>query len=148
MTQVNSDISLTQIFTEIESWRNNKTKGNEKMPDDIWKKIIEIKKTYPDQAKICRMFGITTKQINLKLQEFGDEHFYKDPVKLCQIPKIPVIEAKPTVAKLNKDFSSLATVVVEFCRSDGCLMKIHTTTKSIHELITSFLGGNHVTAHS
>ncbi|MGZ4856951.1 MAG: hypothetical protein ACXVZU_01145 [Methanobacteriaceae archaeon] len=149
MTETNSDNSLSQVFAEVESWRSKKTTRSEKMPDMLWKKIIEIYKTYPEQAQLCQRLGVTKKQLKTKLQEFGDEHFYSDPVKLCEIPKISsVTEPKLTVAKLNTEFSSLATIVVEFCRSDGCIMKIHTTTKSINELITSFLGGNYVAANS
>jgi len=149
MTETNADTSLTQVFTEVESWRSKKTTRGEKMPDDLWKKIIEIYKNYPEQAQLCRKLGVTKNQVNAKLLEFGDEHFYHDPVKLCEIPKVsPIAGSKSTVPKLSQEFSSLATVVVEFCRSDGCIMKIHTTTKSIHELITSFLGGNYVATHS
>ena len=148
MTELNLDTGITQVFAEIELWRSKKTTRAEKMPNDIWKKVIEIYKQYPEQAQLCRKFGITKNQINTKLQEFGDEHYYSDPAKLCQIPKSTTSESNPSVTKLGQNFSSLATVVVEFCRSDGCIMKIHTTTKSTHELITSFLGGNHVTNHS
>jgi len=140
MTETNSDNGITQVFAEIESWRRKKTKRADKIPDNLWKKIIETYKTYPEQAQLCRKLGVTKQQLKTKLQEFGDDHFYHDPVKLCEIPKIgSVTESKSTVAKYKtQEFSSLATVVVEFCRSDGCIMKIHTTTKSIHELITSF----------
>ena len=145
VTDTNLEITLEGVYKELESWRAKKKSQGEKMPDALWGKIISVYKQFPDQTKICRRLLITKPQLKAKLREFGDESLFNDPVELCQIPKIQAI---PSYRAVEDSFSALTTLVVEFCRADGCVMKIHTTTKSIQELINNFLGAQLVTNYS
>jgi len=145
VADTNLEITLEGVYKELESWRAKKQSQGEKMPDTLWKKIISVYKKFPDQTKICRRLLITKPQLKAKLREFGDESLFNDPVELCEIPKIQTI---PSYRAVEDGFSALTTLVVEFCRADGCVMKIHTTTKSIQELINNFLGEQHVTNYS
>jgi len=139
------EITIESVHNEIENWRAKKKSQGEKMPDALWKKVISLCKQFPDQTKICRRLFITKTQLKAKLREFGDEALFNDPIELCKIPKI---QSLPSYKDVEDGFSALSTLVVEFCRADGCVMKIHTTTKSIHELINNFLGTQHVTNYS
>lgn len=138
------EIDLEKIYKEIESWRTKKKNQGEKMPDALWKKVIILCKQFPNQTKIRRRLLITKPQLKNKLREFGDDFVFNDPVELCKIPKIQNV---PTYKKVEDSFSTLSTLIVEFCRADGCIMKIHTTTKSIQELINNFLGESNVTSN-
>ena len=137
--------TLEKVHNEIENWRAKKKSQGEKMPDTLWKKVISVCKQFPDQTKICRRLFITKAQLKSKLREFSDETLFNDPVELCRIPKV---QSLPSYKAVEDGFSALSTLVVEFCRADGCVMKIHTTTKSIHDLINNFLGSHHATNYS
>jgi hypothetical protein len=145
VTDANLETTLEGVYKELESWRAKKKSQSEKMPDALWKKIISVYKQFPDQTKICRRLLITKPQLKTKLREFGDESLFNDPVELCQIPKIQTI---PSYRAVDDCFSALTTLVVEFCRADGCVMKIHTTTKNVQEIINNFLGAQHATNYS
>jgi|WetSurMetagenome_2_1015567.scaffolds.fasta_scaffold1076927_1 hypothetical protein len=138
----NAEITIDAVYKEIEIWRAKKKSQGQKMPNDLWKRIISLAKQFPDQTRLCRRLLITKAQLKTKLREIGDEFVFNDPVELCQIPKI---QNAPNYKNVEDSFSALSTLVVEFCRADGCIMKIHTTTKSIQELINNFLGAANVT---
>jgi len=144
-TDTNLERTLEEVYKELESWRATKKSQGEKMPETLWKKVIFVCKQFPDQTKICHRLRITKPQLKTKLREFGDEALFNDPVELCQIPKI---HTTPAHRAVDDCFSALTTLVAEFCRADGCVMKIHTTTKNIQELINNFLGEQHVTNYS
>ena len=135
------DVSIDALYNELETWRNNKTRRSEKMPDHLWQKIIKLHEEFPSQASIYRRLGITKTQLKNKLREFGHKSVYDDPVELCKIPTIS--PNNPSI--VSDDFSPLATTVAELCRPDGYILKIHITTKSIAEIINGFLGGHNVT---
>jgi hypothetical protein len=137
MSTTNVELTIATVYTELENWRANKKSQGEKMPDSLWQKIVNLAKQYPDQAKICRRLQLTKAQLKSKMREFGDEAVFNDPVELCKIPKIQNSQSYKAV---EDSFKALSTLVVEFCRTDGCVMKIHTTTQSIQDLINSFLG--------
>ena len=145
MSAINFEVNVETISKELELWRSTKKSQGEKIPDKLWAKIIDLYKEYPDQSKICRRLVLTKPQLKNKLREFNDEALFNDPVELCKIPKAEDLNQYKTE---TDKFSSLSTLVVEFCRADGCVMKIHTTTKSIQELINNFLGACNVTNHS
>ena len=147
MSEITKTTELEKLSVKVEQWRDKKTCQGEKMPTELWKEIIALHKSYPHQAQLHRRLGVTGAQIKNKLREFGDERLYNDPAELCQIPAIPQ-DKKPIHepnSKTQDKFSALATVVVELYRKDGVIMKIHTTTQSMQEIINSFLGGDNAT---
>lgn len=138
-------VNIAALYDKLENWRENKKQENEKIPNDIWHEIIALYKTFPEQARLCRKLGISRYQLKCKLQEFKEEALYNDPNELCNIPQIAPIKKQPdktkkTTTSNEEPFSPLATIVVELCRPDKTIMKIHTTTQSVQEIITSFLG--------
>lgn len=152
----NLNVDLEQLAAKIESWRQTKKTQNEKIPAAIWDEILAYHSKFPAQVAFHRRMGITATQLKNKLREVENENLFNDPAELCKIPNIPKHDPNNNTTPkysaehlhLNDDFSSLATIVVEFCRKDGCLMKIHTTTKNVHEIINSFLGELNVTNFS
>ena len=147
MSENNQTTEIEQIAAKIEKWREQKSCQGEKMPNELWREVIALYKNYPQQAQLQRRLGITKIQIQNKLREFGDDSLYNNPAELCQIPEIPQDQkstAKPTPTTQD-NFSSLATIVVELCRKDGAILKIHTTTQNMQEIINSFMGSSNAT---
>ena len=147
MSKITETTELEQLAAKIEQWRTKKTCQGQRMPIELWKEIIVLYKKYPHQSQLQRRLGVSTYQLKNKLKEFGDDSLYNNPAELCQIPDIPQDKksTREPNAKTQDKFSALATVVVELCRKDGAIMKIHTTTQSMQEIINSFLGGDNAT---
>lgn len=61
---------------------------------------------------------------------------HKTPIDFCEAKDTPSSSLyKPARIPATN------TLVVEFCRADGRIMKIHTTTDSFSELMKAFFGG-------
>jgi hypothetical protein len=56
-------------------------------------------------------------------------------IDFCEAKEAPLNHYKPARIPATN------TLVVEFCRADGRIMKIHTTTDSFAELMKAFFGG-------
>ena len=106
------------------------------------KKLYNI---YPNQAQLHRRLGITSTQMKRKLREIDDNDRYRNPAELCQVAAVP--QQNTNYCHNSGNISPLATIVVELCRQDGAIMKIHTTTKSANEIINKFLGGSNDTVN-
>ena len=65
-TQTSPPITLDEVFTLIEHWREHKHEYNGTgIPDNIWLKIFELEsKGNYKAAKIRRLFGLNTQQYN------------------------------------------------------------------------------------
>jgi hypothetical protein len=134
-------ITLDEAIQSMTEWRINKGTRGEQIPDDIWKNIFTLLKKYPE-ATVCAALGLTKMQLHRKLDE------KKSPIATVssQLPKTPHIdfcEVNQTQTPLYKParIPATNTLVVEFCRADGRIMKIHTTTDSFSELMKAFFAG-------
>lgn len=131
----NNKPSLTAVAAQLSTWRDNRASGNNKIPDLVWDNIFELAKEYP-RGVICKQLGISGSQFTKNLKKFGTlEQIYSDPVALCQVP------ASPKDISASKQInvpSPLQTLIVEYVRSDGLVMKIHTTNMALLDLIQTF----------
>jgi hypothetical protein len=132
------DPKLLSVLEEFSMWRANKKKPAEPIPNQLWEKIFALEEICPS-AQLRRLFNISIGQYHKKFAELrpSDTATPKEtkmpPQQLCQvtIKKNPYEQAPLPSAK---------TLVVEFCRSDGRIMKIHTTQDSIPTLMNTFFG--------
>lgn len=151
--------TLDGTLKDFEQWRATKTNPATPIPDALWSKLFDLANQY-SPATVKRLFGISAKQYNAKLQEFQSKQ--RDSAQTTQHKPIsqPNIKNKELISKGNGHSNELCqinikkkespyelaplpsakTVIVEFCRSDGKIMKIHTTQDSITNLINTFFG--------
>jgi hypothetical protein len=109
-------ITLDEAIQSMTEWRINKGTRGEQIPDDIWKNIFTLLKKYPEATVSSQ---------------------------LPKTPHIDFCEVNQTQTPLYKParIPATNTLVVEFCRADGRIMKIHTTTDSFSELMKAFFAG-------
>jgi hypothetical protein len=131
------DPKILLLIEEFSKWRANKKKSAEPIPNQLWEKIFALEEIY-SSAQLRRIFNISIGQYHKKFAElrpFVDTATTKEtqtPVpQLCQV----TIKRNPYE---QAPLPSAKTLVVEFCRSDGRIMKIHTTQDSIPTLMNTF----------
>ncbi|NRA88697.1 MAG: hypothetical protein HRU28_15210 [Rhizobiales bacterium] len=130
-------VSLDEVLVELENWRANKPSPTASIPDSLWHKIFALAKIHTE-TKIRSLLSISTKQYNSKYAQLfspkATSTASNAKIDLCQI-KTPAPE-KAVYQPLKIPASN--TIVAEFYRPDGCIMKIHTTTESFSSLINAF----------
>lgn len=132
-------ITLDDVVQSMSAWRANKSTRGTQIPDDIWESIFALVEKYPD-LPVCNVLGVTKMQFQRKMDELQSSM-----VPPTQPPKIPAMdfcevrEASPSYKPAR--IPATNTLIVEFCRSDGRIMKIHTTTDSFAELMKAFFSG-------
>lgn len=139
----NSTITLDTVLLELETWRSKKTSIGGKMPAELWRKIIFLGEKH-GATKVRSLFGLSKAQYEGKLNELNDNTGNRDLP-----PNIDFEEIKPqrsphpaaTERYHMPDLPATNTVVVELFRADGKLMKIHSTTHRLKELLDAFYGG-------
>jgi hypothetical protein len=137
---VSTDITLDSVMRAITDWRTNKGTRGEQIPNEIWESVFTLVNTFPE-LPICAVLGITKIQYQRKLDE--RKSGTAKPTHDHVLPRMDFCEAKETPSPFYKPAKIPATntLVVEFCRADGRIMKIHTTTDSFAELMKAFFGG-------
>jgi hypothetical protein len=123
---------LATTLSLFEQWRGSKKKISEPIPDELYQHIFSLEKFYPP-VQLRRFFNLSTRQYETKREKFLQDASAPSP-KLCQVK----IKAENPYSL--ESLPSAKTLVVEFCRSDGQIMKIHTTQDSIPTLMNTFLG--------
>lgn len=143
-----AEASLTNVLTQFENWRANKTRPSEAIPQELWLKIFSLEPFYAP-AMLRRFFNLSTRQYQTKqaeLLEQAPKIALETKVETRTAKVIPMdplfeIKMKPESPYAYDSLPSGKTLVVEFCRSDGKIMKIHTTQDSISVLMETFFGG-------
>lgn len=132
------NISLDSVLAELQTWRQGKSNRNDKMPDFLWKKIFQLSEQFPPSS-IRGLFGITVTQYKrqaARYQPSKDSGAPSTPrpahVDLCAVTTTPSFYKPSELPAAN-------TIVAEFKRADGQVMKIHTTTVNFKTLIQTFL---------
>ena len=134
-----------------------KTKGS--IPDDIWEKIFILEKSHPP-SRLRAILGISTTQYN-KIRQRRLAASSPLPPSASSTPTPapapaiapPIVEENTTPLIEWRDIKekpvyqpakglATNTIVVELTRSDGRIMKIHTTDQSFKELIQVFFAGD------
>lgn len=132
-------ITLDEVAKTVTDWRANKETRSQQIPDDIWKNIILLTDKFTDTV-ICGALGISKMQLRRKIDEHkSSTTAFAQP---SQLSKIDFCEAKQATTSaplyMPNKIPATNTLVVEFCRADGRIMKIHTTTDSFADLMKSF----------
>ena len=133
-----SSVSIDSALEELKQWRNNKRSSAESMPDSLWMKIFSLAERHSMSA-IRTLFGITSKQFEIRKHELLG--YDKSPHSASKDNVISLCQANVTVDKpyqLSPLPDSSKNIIVEFCRADGKVMKIHTTTDSYEILMNNF----------
>lgn len=144
-----ADQVLISVLNAFEQWRKNKKTNAEAIPDELCRQIFALESHY-SAGKLRRCFGLSTRQYHSKREKYFPSHI--KPVVVETIKQKPAAEMAPPLPppKLceikiipespyaTEPLPSAKTLVVEFCRSDGRIMKIHTTQDSIPTLMHTF----------
>jgi len=138
----NAAITLDSVMSEMEDWRSNKTNRGNRIPDELWRKIIYLAEKH-SLSKIRALFGVSKDQYDTKYNELGSMNAV---TKETASPEVEFREVKtkrdPHPAATERyhmpDLPATNTVVVELFRGDGKLMKIHMTTHRFKELLQAF----------
>ena len=143
-TQSSTKVTLDSVVQEIIGWRSNKQSRSEQMPEEIWDLIFELSEKFPTST-ICAAAGVNTTQFRRKLDErmaYSNSHNKIDPLEDLDFCEVATgkLTADPSMYKPEK-IPATNTLIVEFCRADGQIMKIHTTTDSFAELMQAFFSG-------
>jgi len=132
--------SLDEVLQEVQTWRANKPTPSSAIPDELWRKIFALEETCPG-AKVRGLLSISTKQYNSKYQQFFSHISTKEnptspqpTINLCQVKTA----ASKTAAYQPLKIPASNTIVAEFYRADGSIMKIHSTSESFSCLIKAF----------
>lgn len=135
-----SAITIDDVIQSITDWRATKNNRNVPIPDSIWKNILILLGKFSQQT-LCAALGITKAQLQRKIEE--QEFSSKIPSQPLELPRMDFCEARQSPPPVYKParIPATNTLVVEFCRSDGRIMKIHTTTDSFAELMKAFFAG-------
>ena len=133
-------ITLDAVIQAITEWRLAKDTRNDPIPEIIWDKIMLLLNKFPE-SMVCTTLGITKSQLKNKREEKSIVTPAQSHIQ--EVPTVDFCEAKQEPARHYKAarIPATNTLVVEFCRSDGRIMKIHTTTDSFAELMKAFFAG-------
>lgn len=142
-------LTLKDVLQEFEQWRTAKVNPAEPIPDALWRKIFVLAETIAP-AKLRAIFGMSNAQYQKKFHELypaADDALASSPpvspsLAFCEV------KARPPFYQPQK-LPTTPTLVVEFCRADGHIMKIHTTTDSFKTLISLFFAeDSHAANHT
>lgn len=142
------DITLENVQTALNIWRQNKTTRGEKIPTYLWDQIIHLLNKNPKfMSKTLAALGIGRSQLEAEKQR---RQSIAPPVNtqpsstieeldFCGVNQKPE-PTYPLAYKPAETFST-TTSVVELYRKDGALMKIHICTERFDELLRAFFNG-------
>lgn len=143
-----SSVKLQSVIESVQTWRQNKTKLNEKIPDFIWDQVFLLLESLPE-SEILPALGISQLQLQNKRL---DRQVMIKPSRDHQPPSQKSADTKsvefceatpkyPLAGKPAKAFDT-TTCVVELYRPDGMLLKIHICTDSFDALLSAFFKGS------
>lgn len=155
-----AEVSMVKTFEEMQEWRRTRPIHRQyNIPDPMWEKIFALAKVH-GANKVRQIFGISAKQFNAKLTEqTKKEQPIASPISpileetsSIPSPSTPILpidwcEALPCASppKSSNPYDEVPiathTLIVEFRRSDGKMMTIHTTTHRVGEIMQSFFNG-------
>ena len=160
-TYINTKTTLDSVIIAMQTWRsNNKNKKlQQPIPPSIWRQVFDLSQSH-SPITIRKLLGISKPQYDKKFMElFPLQNSTKEllsektaqvptAVEFCEINATKVaatttnstIKHKPHYEELPR-YIGVNTVIVEFCRADGKIMKIHTTSHCFKEIIDSFYTG-------
>jgi hypothetical protein len=136
-------INPDSTLNKLQLWRETKSEHKQtKIPDEIWLEIFSLEDRY-NSSYLRKLFGLASKQYedkknNLNLSTPSPMKSKSSDDYFCEV--------NPSTSKQPIDIKQsyvpiTTTVVVEFCRPDGRIMKIHTCTDQFKNIINDFFNG-------
>ena len=142
-----SSTTLDNVVEAMVHWRINKKSLQEPIPESIWQQIFVLLEKFPEPT-LRAATGISSNQFRRKLHERSEG--VKSASSIAKVSSPALIDfcevktsksmPQPSLYKPAK-VPATNTLIVEFCRADGQIMKIHTTTDSFAELMKAFFSG-------
>jgi len=160
---------LSQALIDMQNWRGNKTNKAESIPDKLWQQIFALEGLHtPSQLSAIfklshrqytsnkkRVFETTPSQTKINseapVSEFCEANLIDNdksaPADDFNSESDSDSESPPQVALSSpspyalESLPNAKTLIVEFCRKDGAIMKIHTTQDSIDIVMDNFFNG-------
>lgn len=136
--------TLESALEEFNQWRDNKKHSGSPIPDGLWHKVFDLAEIYT-ALQVRTIFGINTQQYAKKYKALrgekeirAEESPKSEGSRLCEVTIKPATSTKKKSSYQPQSLPSAKTLVVEFCRADGRIMKIHTTQDSIPTLMQAF----------
>jgi len=142
-TTQNTTLSIESVLSDMDQWRQNKSHFKEPIPDQLWQKIFTLAQQHGEK-RIRSVFGLSTERYQKKYQALHPEQSTTPKstpqkntpntgVEFCEVKtKHPIFE--PLQIPSN-------TVIAEFRRADGHVMKIHCLSDRFQDIINAFLQG-------
>ena len=139
--------SIDGVLKELENWRADKPNVSTIIPDALWRKIFALETTLA-ASKIRTLLKISTKQYTRKHKQLSTHatagkkqssgQKQADIVELCQVKTSPPPQPSSTSMYKPLKIPSTNTLIAEFRHADGRIMKIHSTSDSVEQLIQAF----------
>ena len=155
---------LSNALAAMVHWRNHKANASDPIPDEIWSQIFALENAFP-VPQLRSLFNLSTKQyagkrmklIEAAMKPASSSLSQSEPAeqtefckvtlkpeatmeKAAAIPKAKLSAPAPSPYALEA-LPHAKTLIVEFCRQDGAIMKIHTTQDSIAIVMQNFFDG-------
>jgi len=136
-------ISPDSTLYKLQLWRDTKSEHKQtKIPNEIWLEIFSLEDRY-NSSYLRKYFGLASKQyedkknnLNLSISSSSNTNLSDD--YFCEVN--PPTSKQPI--EIEHDYVPVTTtVIVEFCRPDGRIMKIHTCTDQFKNIINDFFNG-------
>ncbi len=157
-TAKTNSLSIDDVLQQLNEWRHQKAHLNEPIPDRLWHLVFELATQY-GASQIRRLCSISNKQYKSKYQAFYPE---TDSAAVSTLKKAPTARKKPpaddpfcevNLTTKHPVFDALHiptnTVIAEFVRPDGYVMKIHCLSERFLELVNAFYQGQaHDSGHT
>lgn len=153
--QKNTELTIDSVLQEMAHWRQNKSRFKEPIPDELWQKIFRLAEQHGER-RVRSLFGISTDRYQKKYQvlypDKKTEAKNKAPPKNKEANETSDLEFCEVKTK-HPIFEPLKlpdnTIIAEFRRADGQVMKIHCLSTRFQELINAFLNGQtHAANHT
>ncbi len=139
-------LNLEAVLQQLEDWRTTKDQHQQiSIPDSLWHNIFALTKTH-SPVKLRGLFGISTAQYKKKYEQlYSNQNNYglknKNPSAAMNFYEVPPPRKNNKPMDLEPYVPVTTTLIVEFSRADGKIMKIHTTTDNFKNLIDAFYAG-------
>lgn len=139
--------SIDAVFQELQHWRDNREIHKEtSIPEALWKKIFSLTKAHPP-TKIRALFGISSQQYQNKFNQHfppppPDTSVSRQPVDNASVQFCQAEVSKPPPLHQPLKIPATNTLVVEFCRNDGQVMRIHATHECLATIVPLFFTGD------
>jgi hypothetical protein len=146
--------TLDSVVKAMQEWRNNKSLHHKvSIPHSLWRDIFALSPSH-SPTKVRRLLGISASQYTKKLAQLfppNPKVNRQEPglMEFCEVNSSPSAVKHTPRHEQMPHYIPVNTVIVEFCRADGKIMKIHATSHCFKEIIDAFYtGAADVTSHS